>query len=180
MSSNLISHSGIYYSEDTPAIVQEVIEDCIKRKVLVHVLSGSPLTGVVTPNLNSVGIIELSNNNKTPAPVLNCKIPYNPDGTRAASGTTRICLLKTSKILKITEVDSCKLLYQSYECQSSELRFIPEFEMTPYGDISEKTRVICENPKIEILVPADTDPKALCQFLFGQVHILPDCIDKMI
>lgn len=175
---NLVEHNGIYYSEDTPAIIQEVIEDCIERKVLVHILTGSPLTGIVTPNINSVGVISLSGSQK-PVPVLTCKQFYTPEGTRTKGNVERVSWLKTSRILKITEVDSCKLLYQSYECQSAPLKFVHEIEVSPYGDIAEKTKVVCENPALEILVPPDTNPKTLCQFLFGQIHLLPDCLDKL-
>ena len=175
---NWIVHNGIYFPEDTSLVIQEVLEDCINRKVLVHILTGDPLTGIVTPNLNSVGIIDVASG-PTPTPILRIKQFYTPEGIRAKLKEDKMSWLKPNKILKIVEVDSCKLLYQSYECRSTPLKFIHEVDITPYGDIVERSKVICEQPQVELLVPSDANPKAVCEFLFGQIHHLPDCLDKL-
>ena len=173
---NLVEYNGIYFSDATPPLLRDVICDCIERKVLVHILTGDPLTGVVTPHINSVGYI-VTSAGKMPQPTFKTRCLFTPDGNVNQNTEYRTALLSTERILKVTEVDTCTLLYQSYECKCSPLKYIKEVKVSPYGDVSEKAKIVCANPPCELFVPLSMDVIQLCDFIFGKTHYLPGLFD---
>lgn len=167
---NLQTYKDVSFFESTPRIVREAVIDCIERKVLVHVLIGDPLTGKICPSFNSTGIIVVSDKGK-PVPILRAKRVFTPDGDYAPAGVEKLKTLRTDKILKIVEVDTCKLLFQSYECQSSPLEFV--IEASPYSGVPYKACIRCSNPEKVIKVPPDINVRDAFDFLFGHTHFLP-------
>ncbi len=178
MSLNLEEYNGVYFSESTPTILRDVILDCIGRKVMVHILTGDPLSGVITPKLNSVGYVGVSDGS-TPQPVFKTRSLYTTDGHLRDTEEYRSYILPTERVLRVNEVDTCALLYQSYECKSTALEYIHEVHVSPYGDIDEQARILCKNPECELFVPASVDFHQLCDFLFGRVHYLPGLFDNI-
>lgn len=178
---SLIEYKGAWFDNNTPDIVKDVILDCIAGNRLVHILTGDPLTGVVTPNILSVGHIRLSSGTK-PVPMLYVGMQISANGVLSAldDENARAIWLKTDRILKINDVETGKLLFQSYECRCSPLKVIDEIKLSPYGDCVEKTKIVCSNPEMEIFIDKSVDTLELCRFLFGQIHITRDmkkCLD---
>ena len=168
---SLVEFNGVFFSKHTPALVQEVVLECIKNGAKVHILTGDPLTGLIVPKINSVGVIVLSNGDK-PVPMLRMTEGLNEEGKFVTFVTPRDTWLSTEKILKISDVTQNQLLYQSYDCQCSPLRFVCETKVSPYGNISKSTKIVCSNPECEFIVPDDADALEWCNFLFGKTHKL--------
>lgn len=164
--------ADINFAQGTPKQLREVIIKCIETEVLVHVLTGSPLTGVVTPSIYGVGTFALAQDNKTL--LFKAKRYFHRDGRPYDTWGEeyKSILVNSVNILKITEVDSCKLLYQNYECQSRPLTFVREKTITALDDVSERAFIRCENPALEINVPVNINAEVMIQHLFGQVHLL--------
>lgn len=173
---NLVEYKGAYFDDNTPDIVRDVILDCATNKTLVHILTGDPLTGVITPNIYSVGYVKLSGGSK-PMPIFESRLHYSTNGVISVAESAddvHTSWLKTDRILKVVDVADGKLLFQSYECHASPLKIVNEIKVSPYGDVAEKSKIICANPEIELFIDKSVDAVELCQFLFGQIHLTRD------
>ena len=173
-------YKGALFSSNTPSLLMDTILDCIERKVLVHILTGDPITGLVSPSLESVGYFYISTAEKDTRPMVMFKSRrlYASSENTEEEQFEKTSWIRTDKILKINEVDSCKLLYQSYECHSAPLSVETCVTVSPYGDVTQETMVVCKNPEVRISVPSNINPVLMARFLFGQIHFLPDCLEK--
>lgn len=169
---SLIENEGVFFNKNTPALVQEVLSNCIKSGVKVHILTGDPLTGLVTPKINSVGVVVVSSG-KQPMPMLRVTEGVSDNGEIRVFEEPRDYWLSTERILKISDADANELLYQSYDCQCAPLRFVHEVEVSQYGGVIRKSKIVCSNPVGEFIVPNDADAMEWCNFLFGKTHQVP-------
>lgn len=170
---SLQEFNGIWFEPNTDAVLRDVILDCIKNSRYVHILTGSPLTGIITPTVLSMGFMCCSKGTK-PVPVL--KVPYNfsDDGefTPTDGEKARIMRVKSSRVLKIADAKTGELLFQAYECHCSSLKIIKETTISPFGDITSTSKIVCSNPSIEIPVHESTNAVELCEFMMGKRHNL--------
>lgn len=168
----MIDEKVISFTAGTPKQLRDVIVKCIEEKTLVHVLTGSPLTGVVTPSIYGVGTFVLAQDNKTL--LFKAKRYFHRDGRAYDTWGEeyKSLIVNSMNVLKITEVDSCKLLYQNYECQCRPLTFVHEITLNALDDKIERAYIRCNEPLVEINVPVNINVKVMVQHLFGQVHLL--------
>lgn len=172
MSNNLIENEGVFFSKNTPELVQEVLLDCINSGAKVHILTGDPLSGLIAPKINSVGVV-VKSSGKQPMPMLRVTEGVDENGELSVFETPRDCWLSTDRILKVSNATENELLYQSYECQCSPLKFVSEVEVSQFGGVTRKARIVCSNPECELVVPEDADAVEWCNFLFGRTHQVP-------